>query len=284
MAAVAVAGVMATGCKTTKQPIIHQQKETPVKNISDDITKINEILYGQWSVINVNGQGVVGDDRPYITFDAEATNPFLARIYAYNGCNMINGTVAVTADGTIKKASDYLSTLRLCPDAAYELGVSMVLDELSKYRIEKVGQEYLLYLTGGKQQSLVLRKSDIGFINGAWSVVRIGDKVIDASKGIEMVIDIPELKVHGNAGCNVINGRLVVDPDVQHSLRFTDVASTRMTCPDIELEHEFLSKLAEVVIAEPDRSPDAANLRDKEGKTVIELRRIDMSGRMEQAE
>lgn len=56
-------------------------------------------------------------------------------------------------------------------------------------------------------------------------------------------IDTRTQRFLGSAGCNRITGRLFFEKDI---LRFTDVASTRMACPDLEAETEFLNTLQDV--------------------------------------
>lgn len=281
-AALAIAAAGA-GCKTVKPA---QGQQTPTKaqsTLPADIKNISNILYGEWSVANVNGQAVVGDDRPYVTFDTVATNSFLKKFYAYNGCNVINGMVAVNTDGSMKKAGDYMATMKYCPEATYEIGVTMVLENIARFKIEKIGNDYLLYLTAtNPQQNMILRKSDISFVNGAWAVTRIGDKVIDESKGIEVVIDIPEKKIHGNAGCNVVNGEIVINPDVQHAIQFVNLATTRMTCPDIALEQEFLKALGEVTTVNQDHSVNNIVMKNASGTTLLELKRIELQSSVAQ--
>lgn len=59
--------------------------------------------------------------------------------------------------------------------------------------------------------------------------------------------DVPNMEVNinnnrfsGFSGCNRMNGSLFYEKDV---LRFTQIASTRMACPNMEKESEFLSAL-----------------------------------------
>ena len=47
----------------------------------------------------------------------------------------------------------------------------------------------------------------------------------------------------GNAGCNQINGNYTLD---KNDISFTDVISTKMSCPDIEFETLFLESLGNV--------------------------------------
>lgn len=191
MATAALLLLATGGCKTQKDGFIQPSKPNLIHNVADDINEVNKILYGEWIVIAVNGQNVTGDNRPYLGFEAVPTNPFLAKFYGSNGCNIINGEVAVNPKGSMKKASDYISTMKYCPDAEYELGFTMVMDNIAGYKIEKIGEEYLLYLNAeNAKQNMVLRRSDIGFVNGAWRIARVGDVVIDEDAGAEIVIDV----------------------------------------------------------------------------------------------
>ncbi len=279
---IVAASVLLTGCgllKKTSTPTDNDMvtKENPQKG-KLDTREIPKVLYSEWTAMNVNGDAVKGEERPYVVFDTVATNPYLAKFYAYNGCNVINGTVAVTAGGSMKKASEYMSTMKFCPDAPYEIGVSMLLESLNSYKIEKIGQDYLLYLyNGDKKQSMVLRRSDLSWLNGAWKVRRIGDQVLPEDAGVQMVIDIPEKRIHGNTGCNILNGELSCNPDVQHSIRFTNMGTTRMMCPNIELEQKFLDALSQVSTAQSvNGSTNEADLRDANGTLLMELVRIDL--------
>ena len=55
--------------------------------------------------------------------------------------------------------------------------------------------------------------------------------------------DIVEKRFTGNGGCNQINGGYTLD---KNDIRFTDVASTKMSCEDIAFENAFLSTLGSV--------------------------------------
>lgn len=55
--------------------------------------------------------------------------------------------------------------------------------------------------------------------------------------------DIAAKTFTGNGGCNQINGNYQID---KNNIRFTDVVSTKMNCPDISFENTFLSTLGSV--------------------------------------
>jgi heat shock protein HslJ len=52
--------------------------------------------------------------------------------------------------------------------------------------------------------------------------------------------DAVEKKFTGNGGCNQVSGNYNLD---KKNIRFGEVISTKMSCPDIEFENTFLSTL-----------------------------------------
>ncbi|MCM1483232.1 MAG: META domain-containing protein [Muribaculaceae bacterium] len=263
-------------CNSSKVPVTAAgQVKTETLGQTEGV--ISHVLYGEWTAAHVGTQAVEGENRPYLIFDKSGANPFVVNCYANDGCNTLNGTFAVTPGGSFKASSDMASTMRMCPDAPYELGFGMALRNVRNYKIEQVGRDYLLYFIGEDGNTLMtLRKSDISFINGAWKVMRIGSQELKADNETEMVIDIPELKVHGNAGCNVLNGTLYIDPDKQNSLQFRDLVTSRMTCPDIATEQAFLVALEKVETVAPGSDSETAYLKDASGNTLITLQRLNL--------
>lgn len=280
--AIATFAALVSSCSLFQKNAV-TAKPTPVEppantsNYIQDEKIIEKILYGEWTVADVNGKGVVGDTRPYVIFDTTAIAPIM-KYYANNGCNVLNGKLEVSTKGIMKKASEGLSTMMFCPDAPYEMGINLALETVASFSIEKIAQDYLLYMKNAEGNTMmILRKSDISFINGAWTVTKINGKAVKPDAGIEMVIDIPELKVHGNTGCNILNGQLFVDPDKQNSLQFTNLATTRMACPDAELEQQFLVSLEQVETVIPGKDDDTALLKDKSGNVMLELKRLNLT-------
>ncbi|MCI9607048.1 MAG: META domain-containing protein [Muribaculaceae bacterium] len=285
--AAAALAITATGCSIfSPKPTVNVNKSTgevKTESATETVAAIDKILYGEWTVANVNGQAVTGDDRPYVVFDTTSVNPFRLKVYANNGCNTINGDMSVTPGGDMHKASEFLSTMMYCADAPYEIGINMAFETVKSFNIEKIGNDYLLYMKNSAGNPLmILRKSDISFVNGAWTVTKIGNEDVAEDKGVKLVIDVPELRVHGNTGCNILNGNIFVDPDKQNSLQFKDLATTRMMCPDIENEQKFLVALEQVETVVPGPDGTTALLKDAHGKTLIALKRLNL--KQQQAE
>ncbi len=146
--ATAALAITATGCSIlSPKPTVSTDKSTGnVKTATptETVAAIDKILYGEWTVANVNGTAVTSDDRPYVVFDTTSVNPFQLRVYADNGCNTLNGDMAVTPGGDMRKVSDFLSTMKYCADAPYEIGINMAFETVTSFNIEKIGNDYLL--------------------------------------------------------------------------------------------------------------------------------------------
>ncbi len=227
------------------------------------------LVPGEWTIYKVDGKTLTGDERPYITFDAENS-----RFYGSNGCNTINGDYRL--GGTTLSFSNVISTMRACADAPFEYAINRALDKVSGYAVGKKGHESYMNLTGADGQTLmVLRKHNMDFLNGTWRVTLLSGKPVELEddESMMLVIDIPELKLHGNTGCNILNGNLLIDPDKANAIQFHNVVTTRMACRDKQQETAFLLAL-ESVDAATAIGDDSVALLDGEDKTVITMRRI----------
>ncbi len=278
MLVLAVTSLVIVSCNTTKKTV-QVAGPVKVKTPSQTNAAVHKILYGEWIVYKVGTQIVSGNNRPYIIFDGsedpEPTNT--VKTYANDGCNIINGVYEITPGGKMEKASEFISTMRLCPDAPYEMGMSLAMNEVKKFDLDKIGNDYLLSMKNASDSVLmVLRRYDMNFINGAWSVTSVNGNAVPADAGIKLVIDTPEQKIHGNVGCNTMNGSIVINPDRQNSMRFTDMATTRMTCPQIALEQKILQALSKVATVTPLDNKAGAQLKDEAGNVLITLKRINL--------
>ena len=86
-------------------------------------------------------------------------------------------------------------------------------------------------------------KTDAKKLEGKWNVVEVkGEKIL--KEGLPyMEFDMAQNKLHGNAGCNIINGGFQVDKVNPMSISFPQVISTMMACPDMEVESRVLKAL-----------------------------------------
>lgn len=266
---IALAVSMMTGANS-----VSAQDDAGTSAVVEEVVEYNPVtnadtrLSGEWNIDNVNGQKVTGEERPMLNFDLSQ-----GRLYGNNGCNVINANL-VTGPGNKLQFSDMLSTRMYCADAPFEYIINTTLDQVRSYKISRYGHEYYLDLFNDRGHLImVLRKHNMDFLNGAWRVTAINGNA-NTNEGIQFVIDLPEKKLHGNAGCNIVNGDISIDPDVTNSIQFSNLATTRMMCPDLATETAVLVALEETEKAFA-KSDDVVTFVNHAGKPVLSLVRID---------
>lgn len=227
-------------------------------------------LNGEWTIASVRGNDVAGEERPYVTFDLQAK-----RFYGNNGCNYINGDLAVDANRAIK-LDNMISTMKMCQDDQYQYLINLALADVVSYSARQVKHETFLDLKDATGRTiLVLRRHNMDFLNGAWKVTELNSTPLVQADEATMTFDTTDLKIHGTTGCNIFNGELFIDPDKTTSLQILKLITTRMGCPPDSRETEFLLALESVETAKPE-GPDAVILYDTEGKPLFKLVKMEL--------
>lgn len=227
------------------------------------------ILDGEWTIAEVNGSKVTGEERPYVTFSTVEN-----RIYGSNGCNVINGDFQVEGNNGLS-FENIITSMKACADAPFQYEITDGLGRVSSYSVEKRGHEYYLNLFNpSNHRIMTLRKHNMDYLNGAWRVASIGGRTVHGDD-LHFVIDIPELRLHGNTGCNILNGTLSIDPDKSNSIQFQQLITTRMkgTDKEMEIERALLIALEEVESAK--RGSRGVTMYDIHGREVLSLHKID---------
>lgn len=279
--AIILSGILMAGCNTFrnsgKTAVRQPSAESSMKFDSSRPLPPAE-LEGEWAVVSVGGKNVAvnGDDYPNISFVIDKDMPGALTVIGFNGCNYINGSYFV--DGTtLSKGGEFISTMKACADAPYETEINRALDAAVSYGINRSAAGCTMALTNSAGTTVMtLRKHDIAFLNGAWKVDKINGSPVPASADVQIVIDLDQKSIHGNTGCNVLNGGLILTLDKENGIEFKDLATTRMACPDLATEQAFLLALENVVSAARDGSDNNAVLKDADGNAVIALSRIDL--------
>lgn len=248
---VAAAAAIFSGCSVMKKnkntaASAPQQTEQAAESKTKPAAGISaEMLNGEWTIMKVKGQDVPQEDRmPYINFEAST-----GRFYASDGCNTINGNFSVK--GSALQLSQVASTLMLCHDIPFEheIGVLLSGEVAPSVAIRKVGHESYLTLTDkATGLSLEARRHNMEFLNGQWRVAQINGKDINDEEA-NVFIDLGEMKVHGNTGCNFFNGEIYIDPSKSNSVEFGKMGLTRMACPKYEQEQAMMLALEETTSA-----------------------------------
>lgn len=224
---------------------------------------------GWWAIAEVGGKKAKGEEPPFLKFDADTH-----RVYGNNGCNTLNGSYTANAADSTLSFSQMATTMRTCAgEDLSETDINLALDRTARYTWSRENLLYKVTLLSSKGQPLMtLVHQDYEFLNGTWTLASLGGKAAD-NPDIKLVIDVEEQKIHGNTGCNILNGTLIPDMLEAGAVTFTNMATTRMTCPDIELETELLVALEEVTTARPVNA-QTVDLLDAHGQKVMTLRRV----------
>lgn len=246
ISAAAFAAILLSSCGTTTKSV--------------DIT-------GEWNVVSVEGKQVTGN--PYIGFDTEN-----GRLYGNAGCNRIMGGFEIDSvnPGHIG-LTNVASTRMMCPDMETEQKVLEALNEVAGFKSSATGVE-LTDKDGKVLISLEKREApavSVNDINGEWKISKVEGAAVEvADKTPFLSFNVAENAVHGNGGCNIINGSFLQEEGNPSSLKFGHMISTMMAGPGMETERKVLiamNKVASFVVNED----GTLSLMDAENNEVLLL-------------
>ncbi len=226
-------------------------------------------LDGEWTITSVGKTTVHEDpeDMPYIYFETST-----GKFYASNGCNILNGAFSDAGKNNIQ-FSGVLATANDCPDAKYRQAINNVLTDGVKVTLNYYthGQEtYVDLISTGNNKLLTLRRHNLEAINGKWLVSKIGNVSVDNPE-VNLFLDVSELKLHGNTGCNYFNGNIVINPEVDSSISFEDMGVTMRMCENQEIEMALLVALEETHTYH--KNGNELTLYSSSGKELMHLKR-----------
>ena len=85
-------------------------------------------------------------------------------------------------------------------------------------------------------------------LDGEWGVVEMNGKTLNPEETHQvLVFDVARQGLSGNAGCNRLMGKIEYNDAYKNIIKFPQVATTRMACPDMSGERELLEALNKVV-------------------------------------
>ncbi len=114
-------------------------------------------------------------------------------------------------------------------------------------------------------------KTDAKRLEGKWDIVEVKGKKLAKEILPNIVFDMKDQKVHGNAGCNIFNSTLVLDESDPSSIIINPGAATMMSCPDMETEQAVLQAMGEVKQVKSGETESEMLLVDAEGNALLIL-------------
>lgn len=228
-----------------------------------------ESISGDWAVENVLGKKAVGETAPYIKFV-----PSEKRIYGNNGCNIINALYKTNKTDKTISFSNLASTMMMCAQSNItDVEIGQALGMTVRYTIDDGddSESILMFYDADGKEVMELMHRDFHFLDGTWAVEYIDGEKVNI-EGMKVALDVDEKKMHGNTGCNIINGEFETDMDAANSISFSKIAMTRMACPNSGWETRMTMALEEAVTAKK-VSADEVEFIGSNGKQVMLLKK-----------
>lgn len=128
-----------------------------------------------------------------------------------------------------------------------------------------------LFLITGCRSHNAAAFSSLSDLNGEWDIVELDGTALNfAGTRHYLAFDMENKRISGYAGCNRIIGSLVYENERNNAIRFPQISTTRMACPDMKSEQELLQILDRVErFTAEDKSTIA--FFDKNGEKIMVL-------------
>lgn len=241
-----------------------KKPEQPMTDVA--LTNPKQQLYGEWDIITLRKKPVSTQGRAYLYLDFANYH-----VYGNTGCNSINGRFQ--QNGPNISFKDFITTELSCHSVTKERDILKALGEVQRLTLStQYNIEYLNLLNGKGNVIMVLKRHNLDLMNGVWRVKEVdGTNVFE--KNVRMVIDAEMQTLHGNTGCNIINGSIHIDPSKDFAIQFEDIHTTGNICDDMTTETAILIALEQAESCKRINDNEVA-LLDNKGHIVLDLQRI----------
>ena len=241
--------------------------EQPMREVA--ITNPAQQLYGEWDIVNLRKKKVYTLERAYLYLDFAGGN----KVYGNNGCNTINGRFQLS--GNNLKFEDFISSGESCRNVTNEKAIMHALADVRRFTLEtQYNAQYLNLMNSKGVVVMVLKRHNLDAMNGAWLIKELNSEKVD-ELNMRVVIDAVMQTIHGDTGCNIINGIITLDPTKDMAIQFEDLHSTEHDCENIDFETDLLLALETTESCKRINQYEMA-LLDNKGNIVIVLQRINL--------
>lgn len=241
--------------------------DQPMREVA--VTDPAKQLYGEWDIVMMRKKKVYTLERAYLYLDFAGGN----KVYGNNGCNTINGTFQLSGDNI--KFNDFISTTHSCNNITSEKTIMNTLSDVRHFKLEtQYNAQYLSLMNSKSTVLMVLKRHNLDAMNGPWLVKEIDSENV-SDLNMRLVIDAQMQTIHGDTGCNIINGIITLDPEKDMAIQFEDLRSTDHDCETIDRETALLLALENTVSCKR-INPYEMALLDNKGAIVIVLQHIDL--------
>ena len=195
-------------------------------------------------------------------------------MYGNNGCNSLNGKFQLS--GSNITFQDMITTDQSCHNTTSERTIMKALSEVRNYNVtELYGMEYLNLMNNKGVVLMTLKRQNLDMLGGVWLVKEIENELV-LDKNMRLVIDPVMQTLHGQTGCNIINGIITIDTEKDFAIQFEDLSSTEHRCDDMTAETGLLLALERGEYCKRINDNEVA-LLDGRGTIVLRLTRTTLS-------
>lgn len=257
----------------------HDKRGVDIENATADVEQpMREVvitdpasqLYGEWDIIMLRSKKKVYTmERAYLYLDFAGGN----KVYGCNGCNTLNGSFQLS--GNSLKFNEFITTDESCRNVTNEKSIMHALADTRRYTLEtQYNAQYLNLMNSKGNVILVLKRHNLDAMNGAWLVKEINSENV-SELNMRLVIDAVMQTIHGDTGCNIINGIITLDPTKDMAIQFEDLHSDEHDCEMIDYETALLLALESTESCKRINQHEMA-LLDNKGNIVSVLQRISL--------
>lgn len=247
-----------------EQPQVLDETPQPVV-----ITRPAQQLYGEWDIESLRKKPISTRERAYIYLDFKNH-----KVYGNNGCNSLNGKFQLS--GSNITFQDMITTDQSCHNTTSERTIMKALSEVRNYNVtELYGMEYLNLMNNKGVVLMTLKRQNLDMLGGVWLVKEIENELV-LDKNMRLVIDPVMQTLHGQTGCNIINGIITIDTEKDFAIQFEDLSSTEHRCDDMTAETGLLLALERGEYCKRINDNEVA-LLDGRGTIVLRLTRTTLS-------
>ena len=253
--------------KTVNVEKVTANVDQPMREIT--ITNPAQQLYGEWDIMTMRKKKVYTMERAYLYLDFAGGN----KVYGNNGCNTINGTFQLS--GNNLKFNEFISTSESCRNVTNERTIMHALADVRRFTLEaQYNAQYMNLMNSKGVVIMVLKRHNLDAMNGAWLIKEIDSRNV-SEKNMRVVVDAVMQTIHGDTGCNIINGIITLDPTKDMAIQFEDLRSSEHQCEDIDNETALLLALESTESCKRINQQEMA-LLDHKGNIVVVLQRISL--------
>ena len=146
---------------------------------------------------------------------------------------------------------------------------------MRRYTVEaQYNAEYMNLMNSKGAVIMVLKRHNLDAMNGPWLVKELNTENV-SDLNMRVVIDAEMQTIHGDTGCNIINGIITLDPAKDMAIQFEDLKSSEHHCDRIDNETALLLALERTESCKRINQNEMA-LLDNKGSIVIVLQRLNL--------